>query len=1344
MLKTTNTLILLLFICLQPLAASTDFSFKKYQVEDGLSHNTVWCAMQDSYGFIWLGTSDGLNCYDGRGNKVYRNVLNDHHSLENNFVEALFEEGQNIWVGTNAGLYIYDRATDQFSYFNKTTRYGVFVSSEVKKIVKTENGMIWIATLGQGLFIYDPQKDVLTQNSIQTSFIWDVCQGNDRKVYASSLQEGLLCFNENGKFLQSYAIAPIANTPDSYKINCVQNLGGEIWVGAGSNLLCRLNKQTSALEHYDATFLNFGAIHSLLKYSEHEILLGTDSGLYLFHSATKTFRRCDDPADPRSLSDQTINAMMWDAEGGLWVLTNLGGVNYMAKQTKRFDYYSPTFLSGTMGAGKVIGPFCENSEGSIWMGTRNGLYFFNAANSQLSEYSIGGTNNQQLDIRSLLLDGNQLWIGTYAEGLRVIDLRTGAVKAYSHSRGVPNTICSNDVLSVYKDRKGDIFVGTSWGLCRYNPANDNFLTIPTIGSMISIVDVHEDMYNNLWIATSNSGVFRYNTLNGHWKHFQHEREDPTTISSNSVIALFEDVKGVMWFGTNGAGLCSFSPKEETFINFDPQNKILPNKVIYSIEQDQSGNFWISSNAGLIKINPITKENYHQFTINDGLQGNQFTAQSSLKSSKGKLYFGGINGFNVFVPEQFTDNAYIPPVYVTDIRLPYQTDERAVKNLLQLEEPFYMAQEITLPYENNSFTIRFVALSYEDPSKNRYSYILKGVDKEWVLNSENNMASYTNLPPGEYEFEVRGSNNDHKWNEESSILRIVITPPWWRSTLAYLFYTILLLGLAYLAGWRWNQRIKLKYKQRMEDYQVNQEKEVYQSKISFFINLVHEIRTPLSLISLPLEKLQEKEREGKEAKYLSVIDKNVKYLLGITNQLLDFQKMESGALQLNLKRCTINEVVSDVYNQFTSPAELKEIELLLMLPDHSLVAMVDREKMSKILVNLMGNAIKYADTRIELKLTEVKGGYEIWVSDDGPGVPDAQKSKIFEAFYQLPDDKVAATAGTGIGLAFAKSLAEAHHGHLRLEDNAMEGSSFILSLPIEEWKTEEAVEVADVYSESEKSDENSSSEFSGRKFTVLLVEDNVELLNLTRDSLAVWFKVLKASNGCEALVILEQESVDVIVSDVMMPEMNGLELCCKVKSEIDYSHIPVILLTAKTTLESKVEGFECGADVYIEKPFSIKQLHMQIENLLRLRQSFHKLMTSLSGATVHTSTTEFAMSQKDYEFITKIQGVIIEQLADENFSIDTLAEQVNMSRSNFYRKIKALAGMSPSDYLKTLRMYKAAELIKTGTRISEVSAQVGFTSSSYFAKCFKAQYGVLPKEYTGQPPIGGELFANLGE
>lgn len=760
---------------------------------------------------------------------------------------------------------------------------------------------------------------------------------------------------------------------------------------------------------------------------------------------------------------------------------------------------------------------------------------------------------------------------------------------------------------------------------------------------------------------------------------------------------------------------------------------------FTISANNSGNqnYWAHHYKGIIRANTVIEKGKELFGNDEAVQ--KYIAEAEVL--RALFYFNLVRAYGgvpiiMDIPQEYTDSRG---------HLRASTEEVYIRILTDL----------TTAIESNNL-YRSTNNGEKTPTGRVNKYAAEALLGKVLLSMPNDIteAAYPNVEAWKdisanpnitvfypetttTQYEAAKSNNDRQWNENTTTLKVVITPPWWRSTFAYFVYVLMLLGWIGWMAWRWNLRVKRKYKRRMEKYQTAKEQEVYKSKISFFINLVHEIRTPLSLIRLPLEKLLEKEREGKDLKYLSVIDKNVNYLLGITNELLDFQKMESGTLHLNLKKSDIKELVSDVYNQFTSPAELKGIDLQLTVPEQELVSTVDRDKLSKILVNLMGNAIKYAHARIDLKLLVTDGGYEIQVNDDGPGIPNEQKQKIFEAFYQLPDDKVATAVGTGIGLAFAKSLAEAHQGDLRLEDNIGGGSSFILSLPVKEWETEKTSDIVEISPEHADASETISSEYSGKKFTVLLVEDNVDLLNLTRESLAEWFRVLRASNGREALEVLAQENVDVIVSDVMMPEMDGLELCSKVKSEISYSHIPVILLTAKTTLESKVEGLECGADVYVEKPFSVKQLHMQIENLLKLRQSFHKLMVSLAGDTVAVSTTDFAMSQKDCEFIAKIQGVIAEQLADENFSIDTLAEQMNMSRSNFYRKIKALSGMSPNDYLKTLRMNRAAELIMGGTRISEVAVQVGFTSSSYFAKCFKAQYGVLPKEYTGQPPISGE-------
>ena len=451
-------------------------------------------------------------------------------------------------------------------------------------------------------------------------------------------------------------------------------------------------------------------------------------------------------------------------------------------------------------------------------------------------------------------------------------------------------------------------------------------------------------------------------------------------------------------------------------------------------------------------------------------------------------------------------------------------------------------------------------------------------------------------------------------------------------------------------------------------------------------------------------------------------------MGIINQLLDFQKLESSALQLNLKKCNVNALVSDIFNQFCGSAELRGLTLHLCLPHEEINMMIDSEKMSKILVNLIGNAMKYAKSRIELKVLSVDDEVRIEVTDDGPGIPEDQRDKIFQAFYQLPDDPVASSKGTGIGLAFARSLAEAHHGSLFLENSSEGGASFVLSLPLGTVETED---VSDELTETDAVDVGeevtSVSEFANRRFTVLLVEDNLELLNLTREALSTWFRVIRAGNGKEALEILTRQSVDVIVSDVMMPEMDGLELCNHVKSDMAYSHIPVILLTAKTTLESKVEGLESGADVYLEKPFSVKQLYKQIENLLKLRLAFHKQMTDITIGS-SSSLSDFAISQKDVEFIDKINAILLEQVVNENYSIETLADQMNMSHSNLYRKMKSLFGMPPNNYVKNFRLNKAAELIANGVRIAEAAERLGFASSSHFAKCFKEKFGMLPKDY----------------
>lgn len=626
--------------------------------------------------------------------------------------------------------------------------------------------------------------------------------------------------------------------------------------------------------------------------------------------------------------------------------------------------------------------------------------------------------------------------------------------------------------------------------------------------------------------------------------------------------------------------------------------------------------------------------------------------------------------------------------------------------------------------NNTFSLRFVALSYEEPLKNQYKYRLKGADKEWIANTSSHSASYTHLPPGEYEFQVKGANNDGLWNDRTASLRIIITPPWWLSIPAYITYALALFFIIGYITYRWRMHVKRKYHQMMEDFRITQDKEIYKQKISFFINLVHEIRTSLSLICLPLEKL----RDGKieeHGKHLTLIEKNVSYLLEITNQLLDFQKIENKKMKLDLKRHDINAIIKDIAEQFKDAASIKGLELSVSLPAPEMEAIVDNDIIRKIMVNLMSNALKYAASMIELSLKESDGHIVICVSNDGPRIPEGQKEKIFQIFYQIPDDKKQ-MPGTGIGLAFSKSLAESHQGTLSVENLPSSGCSFILSLPLK--RATEKLPETESHPESEGF-EPDLPQTKNKRHTVLIVEDNIELQNEIREALEQWYKVYTAGNGKEALEKLEtNDATDVIVSDVMMPEMDGIEMCRHIKTNLTYSHIPIILLTAKTNLESKTEGMENGAEVYMEKPFSIKQLHNQIENLLKLRLAFHELMLRSAGTTHETPISEYIQSECDITFMKEVDTALTKHLDEESFSVDNLADAMNMSRTNFYRKLKMLTGMAPNIYIKNFRLNQAAELLAQNMRINEVMLRVGFMAPSYFAKCFKAKFGKLPKEY----------------
>lgn len=1322
--KTILSLFLVL-MCASITLATNRFSFIKYQVENGLSHNTIWYILQDRQGFMWFGTSDGLNRFDGRDFKIFRSIPQDSTSLGNNFVRSLFQDDQqNIWIGTNKGIYIFNPKTEQFRFFNCKTVDGALISSNVYDIKQSTNGDIWIATFGQGFFIFKPQTNTLIQNSRYAAYIKCLAPSPSGDMFLSSRQEGVIRFDSTGKYLQSYL--PLSSSSDisDGEISALYFLNDTLWFSVGSSsLLNRVDLKNNKLQTFESqtSSNNITNIRSMVAYSGAELLIGADNGLYLFNKSTGKFNRMDDPSNPKSLSDQSIFCMTRDREGGIWISTNLGGVNYLPRDLKTFDHYFPLYQSGSI-SGKAISEFCEDPDGNIWIATEDGgLNWLNTKTNKIKSYLPGqkGNSISYHNIHALLWDNGKLWIGTFSRGLDILDLQTGKVSNYQHSRGNTRTISDNSIYAIYKDHQKYIYIGTAWGLNLYNPVTKDFSQISEVGGTSHVYDICEDSKSNLWIATYNTGLFRYHYPNQTWYHYNHTPGKPGSLTSNSILTIFEDSKNNIWFGTEGAGLCTFDYENETFTSFDPENQVLPNPVVYAIEEDKSGNLWIAGNAGLLCIHPVSRK-WKLYTQADGLQSNQFNFHSSLHASNDKLYFGGINGFNSFYPEEFKENSYVPEVIITKFSL-FNEEIKYTDPNSPLKAPISYATEIILNYNQNTFTLNFASLSYQAPGKNQYAYMLEGADKNWIYTGNKNEVTYTNLQPGDYIFRVKGSNNDGLWNPQDTSFKITIRPPFWKSVWAYGFYTILLLAAAGLALKFWSNQVKKKHQEILKEYRSQQEKETYQSKINFFTQVAHEIRTPLSLIKMPLESiLLSGDGNNETRKYLTTMNKNTDRLLNLINQLLDFRKTETNEFKLRIRKHNLTEMLQNIILRFEPSAQLHHITLTTELPEIPYMACFDEEALTKVISNLLSNALKYAHSTIKLTLCPRDNDFEIRVSDDGPGIPRQERKRIFEIFYQSDNSK----SGTGIGLALARLLTEKHSGKLSLDEQTAQGATFIIRIPI----LPETDETSPPLSEEITPEENNIGvqlvSGNGRS-NILLTEDNIELLNLTAEQLGKYYRIHMATNGKEALEILAKENIDLVVSDIMMPEMDGYALCEAIKGSPQYCHIPVILLTAKTTTDDKIQGLEQGSDAYIEKPFSIQHLRSQIDNLLQSRLTLRRLFATSPLSAPET----IAVAPKDKEFIEKLDEEIKKNIQEPMFSIDTLAEIMCMSRSNFYRKIKGISGMSPNDYLKTIRLKMAADLlVKQEFRINEIYELVGFSSSSYFTKCFKEQFGVPPKDY----------------
>lgn len=1325
-------LILLILLSFQTKTHSEEsFYFKRLSTENGLAQNTVFCILQDNQGFMWFGTKDGLCRYDGYRFKIFRNEKDNNNSIGNNFIRSIHEdENGNIWVGTDVGAYIYDKKTERFTPFSLKTHAGIKIEKEVNDIKQDKNGNFWFAVDWQGVFFYDVKKEQLQLYKLNNIVnAWNIYIDRQNDVWIGTHGGGLNKFNPQQSKFEAIA-QPRQRGENENAIDDIYKLYSdnydELLVATATGGVKRFDQVNNQLPAFIEGANNKKLfVRDIMRRSADEIWLGTESGIYIYNEKTKkTHNIRHSHNDNFTLSDNAVYCLYKDKEGGIWAGTYFGGVSYYPAQYTPFEKYYPLGTSNSI-KGKRIREIAQDKYGRYWVGTEDdGLTVFDPETNKFINLEPSQANGSisYHNIHGLMADDNHMWVGTFGHGLDIVDINTlKVVKHFSKTKD-PKSICDNSVFSIFKDRSNNIWVGTLYGLAKYDEKTESFEKIGFLGDSF-IYDILQTSDGLLWFATLGKGLYQYDLRNNKWKTFRHNNLAPNGLPHDKIISLFEDSRKKLWIATEGGGLSMYDQQSDKFKNYTT-NEGLPNNIIYKILEDDAHKLWLSTNQGLVCLN-IDNDEIKTYTTSNGLLYDQFNYKSGIKSRNGKLLFGGLNGFISFDPKSFNLNPFVPPVYITNISVNNQPISPSTENSL-LKNSLTFGGRIDLNFDQSSFNIDFASLSYTAPENNEYTYILEGYDKEWINIDENQRAHYANVPPGKYTFKVKGSNNDGIWNTNASELEIVIHPPFYKSVFAYITYTILLIVGITLIIKNIRKRTLLKNKRKQELLDIEKDKELYNAKIAFFTNIAHEIRTPLSLIKGPLEYIiktpvGEKER----GEQLEVIDKNTNRLLELTNQLLDFRKTEKEGFKLNFVKTDIIDLIQSIYVRFEQTAKHRGITFDLKLPDEHFYADIDREAFTKIVSNLFGNAIKFAQSQIIVSFTTSNQNINLSVANDGSQIPEELKEKIFEPFFQIESDESGQVrSGTGLGLPLARSLASLHDGSLFLEKNNLNSmTTFILSLPIDQENTL----ILKKNEQDEISDKNQSIENDSinKKLTILLSEDDKDLLNFLSKILKSQYNVIKTNNGQEALQKLDTEQVDLVITDITMPVMDGLELCREIKTDINNSHIPVVILTARTGVALQIEGLEAGADAYIEKPFSTEYLLAQISNLFSNR-------AKIKEAFVHSpysNAGSIALTKADEQFLEKVTDIIHKNIAEESFNVDSLARELGMSRSSLHRKIKGISELTPNDFIVLVKLKKAAEYLNQGLyRVNEVCYVVGFSSSSYFSRCFKKHFGVSPREF----------------
>ncbi len=1267
-----------------------------YDVNDGLSDNTVRTILQDGRGYIYFGTKDGVHRL-GTGEVRHLRATSQTGAVTTmNTNKLLLHKTEGLmWVATMNGLFLLDLTTEKVT--ESTTLFGTeeLKGIHILDICYDNDGLLWIAG-SNNLFSWDGSSLIKyslgnSSNKAPDGDTKAILMESDGDMWFGTTK-GIALYHKNIGRFSSHRWWTDGKKKDHEVTAMFEDSDGGIWIGTQGDGLFKVDRLTAEFTQIEVPSLSGSNtwIRTIHQENPGSILLGTEDGLFSVDTETMEVSHAD------NLGRIAIYCFFHDYEGGLWIGTYFKGAMYFSPQSRGIQSFSESRMSTSI-KGNAISQFCEDSNGKIWVATEDsGLNMFDPKNGVFTSYQAGSDSGSlsSNNIHSLMLDGQHLWIGTFSKGIDIMDIHSGKVIRNYNTGNC--SLASNFIYSILKASDGKIYAG-GWNCLSVYDTTGQFSSIREFDKNF-VYDLHEDTDGRIWIATKENGVFRMN--NGSLEHFQHNPEDSTSIGSRNIYRIFEDRKGRLWFAMEG-GISCFEEETETFENHIGKQQI----IIYGILDDATGNLYLSSNIGLFRYNPDShrSELYNQ---EDGLQSNHFNFRSSLSASDGQMYFGGLNGFSRFLPENLQKNKVAPKANISYVVL-HTADSQESGITLKPDD------RLTIDANVTAFDVHFDCLSYAAPSRNRFFYRLTGLNDNWIV-TDKSTVSFFDLPAGKYKLEMKAESNDSVWSRDLCTLNLRIRAPWYSSITAKITYTLLILLLSALFIHIWVRRRRAEMLLESEEKKMDVEKQAFQSKIQFFTNVAHDIKTPLTLIKAPLEiVMRDREWNKRTEENLELIRQNTQRLTELVVQLLNFRRIDSDNYKPEFRRININAFIEDLVRCFNSN---KRIKIVSVLPEKDLEWVADKQILTKIISNLLSNGVKYSRSTVSISASIVNSVLKLRVSDDGPGIPEGEAKKIFDPFYRI--SSTSEKPGFGIGLSMVKMLVEKHGGTIETgQSQELGGFEITISIPrmeVSDISPDDIIETAEDYSDVAPS-----------KCNLLIVEDDRDMLGfLTRTLSSVW-SATGVENGKKALDILRSSPIDIVISDINMPEMDGIELLQAIRKDITLCHIPIILLSSLKSIESKIEGLNFGADAYIEKPFSLGHIKATIDNILKNRQLLFERYSRMP----QLEYAQENITHSESDWLENVNNQIHKHLTDPMFTVDSLAQTLLMSHSALRRKLLKLTGMSPNNYIRFIRIQHAAKLLEEGKfRVNEVSYIVGINNQSYFARCFQKQYGVLPKDY----------------